>query len=54
MATKEQLRKYFFVTQTKNTRPVAVNDIGLTAMVIKDLYKKHQYELSTEEFHELR
>ena len=53
MATIEQIRKEFFITLAKSGRGIAVDDVVLPAIVIKDLYKKYNYELSTEGFNEI-
>lgn len=50
MATKEQIRREFFATLLKGSQGVAVGDAVIPAILIKDLYKKYQYELSHDEF----
>lgn len=50
MITKEQIKQEFFASLTKQSNGIAVNDVVLPAIIIKDLYKKYQYEITTDEF----
>lgn len=45
-----QIRKEFFASLLKQGNGVAAGDVVIPAIVIKDIYKKYQYELTTEEF----
>jgi hypothetical protein len=50
MASKEQIKKGFFMSLLKGPYEPAVNDIVIQGIVSKDLYKKYQYELAADEF----
>ena len=53
MASKEQIKKEFFMSLLKGPYEPAVNDIVIQGIVSKDLYKKYRYELSADEFNEI-
>ena len=53
MASKEQIKKEFFMCLLKGHYEPAINDIVIKDIVSKDLYKKYQYELNTDDFNEI-
>lgn len=53
MITKEQIKREFFISLTKQSHGMAVNDIILPAIIIKDLYKKYQCEITIDEFNDI-
>lgn len=52
-ASKDQIKKEFFMTLLKGPYEPAVNDIVVEGIINKDLYKKYQCELTTDEFNEI-
>lgn len=53
MASKDQIKKGFFMSLLKGPYEPAIEDIVIHGIVRKDLYKKYQYELSADEFNEI-
>lgn len=52
MASKEQIKREFFMCLLKGPYEPAINDIVIQGIVSKDLYKKYQYDLTTDDFNE--
>lgn len=52
-ATKDQIKKEFFLSVLKGPYEPAVNDVIVEGIVNKDLYKKFQCEITTDEFNDI-
>jgi hypothetical protein len=53
MVTSEQLKKVFFAILLKQPHGIAIDDVVIPAIVIKDLYKKYQYDITVDEFDQI-
>ena len=53
MASRDLIKKEFFLYLLKGPYEPSINDTVIQGIVSKDLYKKYQYELTTDEFNEI-
>ena len=53
MATRDQIKKEFFISLLKGPYEPAAEDIVVQAIITKDLYKKYQHDITADEFNEI-